>query len=254
METRTNPWLIEALKNDSKKKVYQEKSKEAIRHGHFNRVFDHFDYLLPQPELMQLASDYLSLLRNIKKFTDDEGKIADLDSAQIILVGDLLQKIINIGILELFSGPKQVRDKLVKVLKWHDLMSNVNQLELLCAYVAGVFQCIYSKFPKSIEENMQARQCAEKFLNKNCKKIIIVALLQRDYLTQAEAEAALEALSGKNDSIFDSPAVIAGITVFSLAALAGIAFGIFAAIKSSINNSEEKKEDSSTQQAKKGAQ
>jgi hypothetical protein len=257
MEARKEPWLAGALevafRDLAKKKLYQGKSRDALINPQV-RLFDSFDILLPKAELSQLATDYFTFLGTIKYFANAEGEIADLETqAQMDCADKLLTDMIDIAILEFFDQPKHIRHELSKILNWGDLASKINPIKLVCDYIGGIFQIIYDTYPKSIEANMPARQCAEKYINKHYKILVVNTLLERSFISKAEADASLGAPK-QEESIFKSPAVIAATTVFSLAALAGIAFGIFAAITSSRNrHQEEKKEDEATHLATKGA-
>ncbi len=256
MEGRKEPWLAKALEvafsDIAKKKLYQSSSRNALINPHV-RMFDSFEILLPKAELSQLATDFFTFLGTIKYFANAEGETADLQTpTQMDCADKLLLNIINIGILEFFDQPKHLRPEMAKVLNWEDLTSKVSSIKLLGDYIGGVFQCIYDTYPKSIEANMSARQCAEKYINKNYKKLVVKTLLERAFLTTSEADAAYET-SKQDESIFKSPAVVAGVTILSFAALAGLAFGIFAAVTSSRSARSEEKKDEAMQLAKKNA-
>lgn len=240
MEGRNQPWLINDLKakfRDTKvKRAYQAKSQEKIKHDIITRMFDDFDALLPSAELEKFAVDFIRILPGIKKFTDETGEVAALEAPQIKLANQLLNEMIAVGMLELFDEQKNIRKELAELLSWGNLKSKADQAHLLCAFVTGVFEEIYVKYPDSLNERPDARQCAEKYINSHCRKIIIETLLQHHYLTESEANAAFS--KNKQESIFKSPAVVAGITTgVAVTGLIALGLGLFLGLRPTPSNS-----------------
>lgn len=258
MDVRKDCWLSKALENafldPSKKKLCQDESRRAIANQNINRIFDYFECLAPDEIIKEYAEEYFKISKSITKTRNQEGEPLALELNQINATNNLLRKIIKTGIFELLDKPNHIREDLVNILNWHDITDQIDQVDLLCAFTGAIFQIIYDKYRANIEENNQTCACIEMHINKEYKKLIIAVLLEYNYITKYEAEKKLHIVMSKNENIFKSPVVTASIVTLSLAALAGLAFGIFSLVRANTTNQDkDEHKDSSPSQVGKEA-
>lgn len=215
--------LLQEFTDPEVKKKCLESSLMRIRQGITTRAFDDFPSLLTQSELTDIAHDFQIIFEQITNVHETDNGI---------LLGNLIdqisvqnwEKIIAIkACKELLDNEGKVKSEIVDLLGWEKYIGQVNNCDVVCAYVAAVNHLAMLNLVSLIQENQMKFTAVCDYVNSNYRGWIKEVMQISGFSIDPKHEAKIERTNLQKILYFpiEHPAVGIGIGITALL-LAGL--------------------------------
>lgn len=195
--------------NKVSKAALVKETRDKICKGLTNRVFDNLPRVIDDEQLGKLSNDYLAIVCEAR-FSGEENLEPNMATQRNIKA--LMRGLIGKGMTELFNEKDRIRESLLDLFGWGDLIECIDKPKLVSAYVGAVMaqlmQCHQTVINDALSHN-NGRICS--YLNNHYPQWIEEMVNERELRS------------------VDSFTPVGIATIASSLLVGVVAFGLFAA-------------------------
>lgn len=198
-----------------------------ISQGEVTRMFDDYPSL-SQDELITISQNFKTIFAKIEKIDTAGDKIQLADMIDKTALTDWEKNIAVIACDELLDSNGKIKSEIIALFGWEKHINEINNSDLVCAYVGAINHLAMSNLDGLIEENLTRYTAVCNYVNPNYRSWIKEVMGSLNLPVDLRHENKADSLSFRDilDYPLKHPAVGVGIGLgVTGVLLAGLAIG-----------------------------